>query len=223
MEFPGGTRRYGEGASKDDLRKDLDELSELHVDTERRNFHDAVHAEHLHSLEPLTGLKTRPVFDRALDKELKLIRGEIQEKRVNKEVSFMLIDLDHFKKVNDTFGHRAGDAVLQKVAKILMESGRSTDTVARWGGEELVMLMPGASVAVAAQHAEAIRSEIESTSFTEYPGLKITASIGVISSAVSTLEAELLEKVDKALYKAKGAGRNRIEVVYKDGPETKAI
>lgn len=216
------SRRFGPTPEKGAMGKIADEIAEqdniigLH-EIHTKYLEEQHEAELLkHDIEGLTGLKTRKVFERELEGTLKIIRGDIQEKRTHvepiKEVSLILIDLDYFKKVNDTFGHPAGDEVLRKVSEILIESERASDTAARFGGEELVVLMPGASVEVAARHAEDVRSKIEELLFAEYPELRITASFGVISSKVSTDEKVLLQKVDEALYEAKNNGRNQVKI-----------
>jgi diguanylate cyclase (GGDEF)-like protein len=169
-----------------------------------------------HSTEHLTGLKNRAVFEHELGESLKMIRGEIQEKRKGieptKEISLISIDLDHFKEVNDTFGHPAGDEVLRKVSTLLTESVRESDVVARVGGEELMVLMRGANAQIAARYAEELRAKIERLAFDAYPELKVTASFGIISSNVSTDADTLIKNVDRSLYKAKRGGRNRVEV-----------
>ncbi len=233
MEFP-GRKRYGPGVSEDreSLVGDLTRLAEENRILDLEKTLGDIHREYLeeqhaterekHDVEHLTGLKTRKVFERELTGVLKLIRGEIPEKRGHaeplKEASLILIDLDNFKKVNDTLGHPAGDEVLQKVSEILIESERASDTAARFGGEELIVLIPGASAKVAARHAEDVRAKIEKLTFDRYPKLRVTASFGVISSRSSTDEKVLLENVDKALYEAKEGGRNRV-VVYEEGKE----
>lgn len=218
MEFP---RRYGPEVPKDGetLTGEIIDLAEENrmLDLEKALGEDHIkYMKEQHDIESMTGLKTREVFERELEGTLKLIRGDIQEKRTHseplKEVSLILIDLDYFKKVNDTLGHPAGDEVLRKVSEILIESERASDTAARFGGEELIVLMPGASAQVAARHAEDVRLKIEELLFEKYPELKITASLGVISSKVSTDQTVLLQKVDEALYRAKSNGRNRVEI-----------
>jgi len=172
-----------------------------------------------HSIEHLTRLKTREAFDT----ELKLACGEIEEKRHGTEplekISVILIDLDNFKKINDTKGHDAGDEVLRRVSELLMQSVRPTDVVARFGGEELVILMRDAENNVAVRQAEHLRTEIEKLKFAEYPTLKVTASLGVCSADTSDgpTAAVLLKKADMALYSAKHAGRNRVEVFTENG------
>ena len=167
-------------------------------------------------IDHLTGASTRKFFEQELDQSLKLIRGEIQEKREGveplKEVSLISIDIDHFKRVNDTLGHPAGDEVLRRVSALLMESVRESDIVARVGGEELMVLMRGANAAAAAHLAEKLRVKIAELVFDEHPELKVTASFGVVSSDDSTDANTLYEHADKALYAAKRGGRDRVEV-----------
>ena len=167
-----------------------------------------------HGLDHLTELKTRKVFEHELEQSLKIIRGEIKEKRGEplKEITLISIDLDHFKAINDTYGHLAGDEVLKKVSMLLANSVRETDVAARVGGEELMVLLRGANVQNAARHAEGLRAKIEKLAFDTYPGLAVTASFGVVSSLDSTDAKVLYEHADQTLYKAKRDGRNRVEV-----------
>jgi len=169
-----------------------------------------------YGIEHLTKLKTRKAFWDEFTHSLAMIRGEVAEKRQGveplKEVSVVMVDLDHFKVVNDTFGHLAGDEVLRRVSRVLMESVRPTDTIARYGGEELIILMRDASTAIAARQIETIREKIEELTFDAYPALKVSASFGIASSALTTNPEELVKKADDALYMAKNNGRNRVEV-----------
>lgn len=214
MEFGNPERRGVKIPTKDEGLQELAEenkIQDAHIGLlewemeERKKQHDTEH---------LTRLKTREAFDN----ELKLICGELKEKRRGieppKKVSLILIDLDHFKKVNDTLGHSAGDEVLKKVSALLIESVRPTDTVARFGGEELIILMRDAPVQVAERHAEEIRAKIEQLTFDAYPELKVTASFGVCSVDVSPAinSKTLMKQADDALYSAKNGGRNRVEV-----------
>lgn len=174
------------------------------------------HLERQLGIDQLTGASNRDTFERELEQALKIIRGEVEEHRASgkslKEISIISIDIDHFKEVNDTLGHPAGDEVLRGIVSLLMKSVRETDTVARVGGEELMVLMPGADEGVALREAEKFRAKIEQMTFSTYPELKVTASFGVISSKSSTDAKTLYELVDKALYAAKHGGRNRVEV-----------
>lgn len=213
---------------RDEKKHGLTLEKQLAYAVDRSNY-KTEYIEHLkqqHEKEPLTGLNRREVFERELEGALGIIRGEIPEKREHAEpltrVSVIMIDLDHFKQVNDTFGHEAGDAVLEAVGKIVEDSvrvsdtatmGRTKNTAARYGGEELMVLMPNVSAETAAIHAEDIRSKIEQLTFAEYPTLKPTASFGVACSSEATPYAnQILKRADEVLYQAKGNGRNRVEV-----------
>ena len=177
------------------------------------------HIEYLeeqHGIDSLTGAKNRKTFERELEQSLKMIRREIAEHRAGgealKEVSLIFIDIDHFKKINDVYGHSVGDEVLQKISALLMDSVRGTDIVARVGGEEFIVLLRDADVGIATRNAEDFRAKIARMAFNKTPNLNVTASFGVISSKSSTNAKTLYDLVDKALYAAKRAGRNRVEV-----------
>ena len=127
----------------------------------------------------------------------------------------MMIDIDHFKQVNDRWGHGAGDQVLRQVADTLRGRTRVFDSLARYGGEEFVVVMAGASVAEAVRAAERLRLAIQSMDFDPEPDTphRVTISIGLSRSAdPSTTSDMLLSAADRALYRAKRSGRNRVEV-----------
>jgi len=167
-------------------------------------------------IDHLTGASNRSVFEHELEHALKVIRGEIVEHRSNgevaKEISLIFVDLDHFKQINDTYGHPIGDEVLKRVSALLVDSVRETDMVARVGGEEFVVLLRGADETFAAHAAEKFRAKIEQLSFPSTPGLTLTASFGVCSSQTSTDAKKLYGHADKALYHAKHGGRNRVVI-----------
>lgn len=154
----------------------------------------------------LTGLYNRRHFmdagekihARAREGEITLIAGAV--------------DVDFFKKVNDTYGHDAGDAVLKKVGSLLASHGRDTDLVARMGGEEFSVLLVNANVAVATQYFERLRAEIQALAISHNnQELRITASFGVCCSLGDSL-AQMLDRADHKLYDAKKNGRNRVEI-----------
>lgn len=153
----------------------------------------------------LTRIYNRRTFDERLVHELK------RRQRYGHDLSLLMIDLDHFKSINDTYGHAAGDDVLRRVGGILQESLRATDLAARYGGEEFAVLLPHTQEEDASRLAERIRSRIESSVFmscgTPY---RVTASIGVASVEAGALdrEGDLVLKADQALYDAKRNGRN---------------
>lgn len=166
--------------------------------------------------DPLTGLYDRAYLDRHLDELIK---------RVNQDgitAAVLMFDIDHFKRVNDTHGHDAGDDVLRELAARALNSVRSVDLVARQGGEEFVVVMPETDLAIAAAVAERLRAAIAREPFTiktDGQKIPITISVGVTSAAASGDNRErMLKRADIALYMAKNQGRNRVVVRSPDGP-----
>lgn len=133
----------------------------------------------------------------------------IQEaKQTTQSLIAVLIDIDHFKSVNDNFGHLTGDNVLQEMAIILKEHARQHDFVARWGGEEFIIILPNTSTQEATQHIEALRIKIEQHCFPAVSS--ITASFGLSRLQDGDTPETLMERADKCLYQAKEEGRNRV-------------
>jgi diguanylate cyclase (GGDEF)-like protein len=134
--------------------------------------------------------------------------------------ALVLLDIDFFKRVNDTFGHEAGDKVLIALGAVLSDARRATDFVARLGGEEMALLLPQTDSSGAAEVAERLRQRIAEMRVKTSAGeLQITASFGVvIYSARSGNSNGLFERADKALYAAKHGGRNRVELAPVDAP-----
>ncbi len=157
----------------------------------------------------LTNLYNKRYLIEALQKDYEsVLLGEDR-------LSFALIDIDYFKKVNDTWGHLMGDEVLKRVAEIVSSSARESDIVCRYGGEELAILMPSTSIVGAEALAERIRTSIEDEVFITSEGGKfgITASFGVAGFGREMISPnELVDEADKALYLAKNNGRNRVVV-----------
>lgn len=129
----------------------------------------------------------------------------------------MMIGIDDFKRINDMFGHNAGDMVLKETAKIITESAREADTVARWGGEEFIIILPQTKKEEALQAATRIVKAISEHNFQDIPNERITVSIGVTSIPHPSLdidsEEKLIQATDRSLYEAKLKGRNRIESI----------
>jgi diguanylate cyclase (GGDEF)-like protein len=150
----------------------------------------------------LTGLPNRRAGELALQSEV--ARAE----RYGFPLSIALLDLDHFKSVNDSHGHSAGDAVLQAAARVISSSIRETDSVFRWGGEEFLLLMPSTNVAGAVVCAERVRATVSAS--ISSPGGPVTVSIGVAQCHAGTTTQELLTHADERLYAAKSAGRNLV-------------
>lgn len=163
------------------------------------------------SHDTLTGLLNRREFERLTENELS---------RVNRHpapLSLLMLDLDHFKAINDNFGHPAGDAVIRHVARLLSEHTRNCDTIGRLGGEEFIILLPETDLPQAQQTAEKLRGLIEHSAIDIDNGrLQITASIGLacLAPGCSTQLTPFYQAADQALYRAKRAGRNRVEHFY---------
>jgi diguanylate cyclase (GGDEF)-like protein len=140
-------------------------------------------------------------------------------RRHHKAIAFLMIDLDHFKQVNDTFGHLNGDAVLAELAGILTTGARDSDVCARYGGEEFGMILHETTEAGARTLAERIRSKVAAATFPG--GLKLTISIGVAATDEPALFTTLMERADQALYAAKQGGRNQVRVADMSAAPTK--
>jgi len=155
----------------------------------------------------LTGLANRGAFDEALASEVE------RAKRFAGTVGLVLIDLDNFKAVNDTHGHQQGDLVLREVARVLRESSREIDHPARYGGEELALILPGTDLEGAFNYAERVRERIAALHMPLLSGagtLRVTASCGVAAVPRTPADpAALIAAADQALYEAKGSGKNK--------------
>jgi diguanylate cyclase (GGDEF)-like protein len=160
----------------------------------------------LAAIDPLTGLYNRRQFE-------SLARAELgRSQRYMRQCSFLMIDIDHFKRVNDTFGHEMGDWVLKTVATILATARREADVVARFGGEEFVIMLPETTPEAAATVAERIRSMVAANSMAigdATLNVTISAGVGEVTASSASIEA-VLRDADRALYQAKQTGRNRV-------------
>ncbi|TIC84801.1 diguanylate cyclase [Nocardioides sp. GY 10113] len=169
------------------------QAARLHGEVEERSRRDA-----------LTGLGNRRQFD------ADLATNVARAARYRRPLALALIDLDHFKRINDTYGHARGDEVLQDVAGLVVEEIRDVDTAYRYGGEELCVLMPETDEADAAEVVERLRRRV-AESFAWATDPTVTLSVGVAELGDDADSAALLEEADRALYEAKRAGRNRVE------------
>jgi diguanylate cyclase (GGDEF)-like protein/PAS domain S-box-containing protein len=190
--------------------------------TERRRLERQLQ-EHRHKLEEanarlemlattdeLTLLKNRRAFQVRLAEEIE------RSHRYKMPLSLMLLDVDHFKQFNDTFGHPAGDCALQGIARVLGKHSRSTDFVARYGGEEFAILLPNTDQCGAVVSAERIRKAIAEE---EWPERQMTVSIGVATlTATTRSDTALVEEADAALYCSKRSGRNSVSHANKSNP-----
>lgn len=178
----------------------------------RKHYADRLRNSLDHSLElavkdSLTGLHNRRYIESRLRQAIDSANSG------GAPVSVMIADIDHFKRINDTWGHEAGDAVLKGFAQRIIDGLRALDLAARYGGEEFVIMMPGAGLAEAAIAADRLRARVESSAF-EIPGadpVNVTVSIGLAQLTAGEDMDSLLRRADAALYEAKTDGRNRIQ------------
>ena len=152
--------------------------------------------------DSLTNLLNRREINRILDIEIS------RAQRQKYPLSVLMLDLDHFKAINDTHGHQVGDRVLKSTADSLMESSRKTDFIGRIGGEEFVMLLPNTDYATALKLAERYRKNIENTPLNS---IHFTCSIGVAEFEPGEQLEKLMQRVDEAMYLAKNSGRNNVK------------
>lgn len=184
----------------------LDEMAEQLQTREAKLRHLMEELREQAATDALTGLYNRRYFWDLLEREV------LATERNRRPFSVIMLDIDHFKEINDTWGHDAGDYVLKEIANMLRASVRGSDVAVRYGGEEFAMLLPEASAGAAAERAESLRRALEALVI-RYgeKNLSVTASFGVVEYDGSTHDAAALVKaVDEALYAAKAGGRNRV-------------
>lgn len=157
----------------------------------------------LATTDPLTGICNRRHFDEVLASEIH------RAARFSSPLSLILFDIDHFKRVNDSFGHQAGDRVLTQLAVTVSHTIRTVDLFARWGGEEFVVLLPGGDLNAGRVLAEKLRMALEKQPFSDVG--QVTCSFGVAELAPGDTADALIRKADHCLYRAKASGRNRVE------------
>jgi diguanylate cyclase (GGDEF)-like protein len=151
--------------------------------------------------DPLTGLLNRRGFDERAQLE------RVRARREQRPIAVLALDIDHFKRVNDEWGHEVGDRVLARTAQLLVEQTRDIDVVARFGGEEFVVLAPGVDDAEAQRLAERLREVLALAASAELPAVR--ASVGIAAAVAPESVDRLLQAADVALYRAKRAGRDR--------------
>jgi diguanylate cyclase (GGDEF)-like protein len=156
-------------------------------------------------IDPLTSCYNKRALDEFVDQTI------VSAQRYGSDLSAIMLDLDHFKEVNDTYGHQAGDAVLKAVAQTLLKGIRKCDYLIRYGGEEFILIMPATSLARAVDVAERLRRAIEALPLSPNGhSLRVTASFGVAEMKPGYDRDRLIREVDQRLYAAKTLGRNRI-------------
>ena len=189
-------------------------MARVRTQVKRKRFTEALRGAMQASLQmavidALTGLHNR----RYLDNHLGTLFGDEAARRA--QLSVLILDIDHFKGINDSFGHEAGDEVLRGFAERVRQHTRPIDIVARYGGEEVVVILPEAGLGEAQGIAERIRERVEAVPFSVLGATRtvpVTVSIGVaVRRGEDLCAADMLRRADLALYRAKAAGRNRVE------------
>ncbi|WLG62573.1 diguanylate cyclase [Pseudomonas sp. FP1762] len=197
-------------AREQEVAARLKSLSErvAHMEQEAMGFREHLEEQRQKALiDPLTGLPNRAAWSERLEHEIQ------QWQQHGNTLSLAMLDLDHFKRINDSYGHLAGDKVLKIIATVLRKRLRGSDFIARFGGEEFVLLLPATPPAVGAKLLETLRAAIEACPF-HFKGerVTITISMGLASFKVGEHSDLVLKRADQALYRAKNAGRNRVEL-----------
>ena len=178
-----------------------------------RNQDQRERLEHLATIDPLTGVKNR----RAMDEELDLAAANAE--RTGLQYALVLLDLDHFKQINDVHGHGVGDKVLTDLVVLIQQNTRKTDQLFRYGGEEFVLLLPGIEDSGLQTVMENLQQVLRKR--LHYPGGSVTSSFGVASLLPGERVVSWLSRADEALYQAKASGRDRI--VFAEGGDDPAI
>ncbi len=159
---------------------------------------------HLSLTDALTGLYNRRHFDHTVEREF------LRSKRYGRNLSIAILDIDFFKKINDTYGHLCGDYVLKEVAYLILDNFRKTDIVFRYGGEEFVILLTETALEQTVIPLERLRKTIEEQLFSyNNQQIKVTVSVGAAQNTTESVN-DFLNNADKALYKAKNSGRNKV-------------
>ena len=154
--------------------------------------------------DKLTGAISKDSFNEIIGLKI------IEAKHVNSALSLIIFDIDHFKKINDTYGHLVGDTILKELAELIRSNLRESEYFVRWGGEEFVILLPGTSLQGAQMVAEKLRRAVEEHGFSEVG--KVTCSFGATTLKENDTIKSFMSRADEALYEAKNEGRNQVKV-----------
>jgi diguanylate cyclase (GGDEF)-like protein len=202
-------RALGLGAF-DYIRKPIDEVEVVaRVQSALRFKHQQDKLKEMAMKDSLTGLYNHALLIEFLEQEIK------RQERNGKNISFVMLDIDYFKKINDTYGHLCGDIVLKELANILTNSVRTCDIIGRYGGEEFGIVLPDVSLEASLNICERIREKVQNYRFntgTEFIGITISMGLCHVPANNTAKFAEIIKKADEALYIAKDEGRNRVEV-----------
>jgi len=186
------------------------DLAVVHDITEQKRRHDDVTRQA--NVDTLTNLPNRRAFDDVLQQEI------ARSRRYNRPLCVAIGDIDHFKSINDTFGHQIGDTTLEKLAAFMRNSLRTADYVARWGGEEFTILLPETPLDVAERLLNRLRADIANYVISEI-GRSVTLSFGVTAYTKSDGRDDPLERADRALYTSKQTGRNKVTKLRRSAAE----
>lgn len=199
ISWPNGhTVKYAIAVNISELKETQNRLAEAHAQLTLKNRE----LEKLSTTDHLTQVYNRLKTD-------ELIRGEVgRAKRYQRDLSIIMLDIDHFKEVNDQHGHQVGDLVLKEVVNVLKENMRNTDFLGRWGGEEFLIVCPETNLSSVYVVAEKLRQKIEEFNFSIVKHK--TASFGVACLTPEDDEENLIRKADESMYFAKNNGRNRV-------------
>lgn len=172
-------------------------------------YHEEIYR--LTILDGLTGVHNKRFFSEFLEREL------ARAQRHRRPLSLALLDLDHFKKINDTHGHLVGDTTLKRVARVIQDRVRQDELLARYGGEEFAVVLPETDMRGAQTFAETVRRQVEEQSFAfDGQEIRVTVSIGVATLESNDDSDALIREADDQLYRAKAAGRNKIAPAVED-------
>jgi diguanylate cyclase (GGDEF)-like protein len=186
----------------------LDYLSNITGDISSPKIMDDTRIEQAATMamrDSLTGLYLKGVFEFSLERMIQ------EHRRYNKALSLLLLDIDDFKKVNDRLGHQLGDEVLRKIGKIILTHIRKADFPARYGGEEIAVILPETSIDQSTMMADKLREHISQYFAESDPPVTVSIGVSSINKPNVTTSAELIRQADKALYVAKRTGKNKIE------------
>ena len=187
-------------------------MTPLQVALEREVIYRRIEQERQRAYQRSTRDSLSGLFTRVYMQDVVASQCGIDDRAEATELAAVMLDLDHFKQINDSHGHAAGDAVLRRYADILMRTARATDIPVRFGGEEFIVFVVGAGTLGAAELAERLRSGIEANAFDLGSGqaLRVTESIGVATRQPGEDMEALIRRADEALYAAKNNGRNQV-------------
>lgn len=207
LERAAASRRSLEVRLSDQLRR-AHELN-VQLEAQRRDLEEANNRLlEMASTDPLTGLKNRRVFQDLLDTACEATKTASDDRSQKaSRFSLVMVDIDSFKKLNDTFGHRAGDEALRQAATLLRRSLRNEDVIARFGGEEFVVFLPNADAKLAGRIAERLRKTVADA---VWPHTPLTISLGIATAVAGEKSLRLIDRADQALYHSKRSGRNRV-------------